>query len=344
MSSLHSPFRPTRWLPGGHLQTLFSPLFRAKPKLKRQRERITLEDGDFIDLDWYGPQGEQTRCAILLHGLTGSSSSLYILGQQQALAAQGWQSVAVNWRGCSGEPNHRARGYHSGASEDLADIVKQLAVRYPDKPLAAVGYSLGGNVLLKYLGETGRYNPLSGAVAVSVPFRLDHCADRIGQGFSRVYQARFLRDLRRYVESKQSSFRQQGRQEELARLSALETLEGMKTFWDFDGRVTAPLHGFESADAYYQRCSSAFFVDAIQVPTLIVHAKDDPFIYPHSVPTADMLPGCVALELFPSGGHVGFIEGSPWRPRYYLEHRLPAWLNAQVPHAAATHRPQVIAS
>lgn len=266
------------------------------------------------------------------------------MGQQQALAAQGWQSVAVNWRGCSGEPNHRARGYHSGASEDLADIVKQLAVRYPDKPLAAVGYSLGGNVLLKYLGETGRYNPLSGAVAVSVPFRLDHCADRISQGFSRVYQARFLRDLRHYVESKQSAFRQQSRQEELARLGALETLEGMKTFWDFDGRVTAPLHGFESADAYYQRCSSAFFVEAIQVPTLIVHAEDDPFIYPHSVPKAATLPDCVALELFPSGGHVGFIEGSPWRPRYYLEHRLPTWLNAQVPHAAATHRPQVIAS
>ncbi|MFI8748579.1 hydrolase [Vreelandella lionensis] len=332
MSSLHSLFRPTRWLPGGHLQTLYSPLFRAKPRLQRQRERMTLQDGDFIDLDWYGPQGEQTRCAILLHGLTGSSSSLYILGQQKALAAQGWQSVAVNWRGCSGEPNHRARGYHSGASEDLADIVTQLVARYPGKPLVAVGYSLGGNVLLKYLGETGSQCPLRAAVAVSVPFRLDHCADRISQGFSKVYQARFLRALRHYVESKQHAFRQQGRTDELARLMSLETLEGMKTFWDFDGRVTAPLHGFNSADEYYQRSSSAYFVNAIQVPTLMVHAKDDPFIYPHSVPEAHALPHCVALELFPSGGHVGFIEGSPWRPRYYLEHRLPTWLDTQVPH------------
>ena len=303
MSSLHSLFRPTRWLPGGHLQTLYSPLFRAKPRLQRQRERMTLQDGDFIDLDWYGPQ-----------------------------AAQGWQSVAVNWRGCSGEPNHRARGYHSGASEDLADIVTQLVARYPGKPLVAVGYSLGGNVLLKYLGETGSQCPLRAAVAVSVPFRLDHCADRISQGFSKVYQARFLRALRHYVESKQHAFRQQGRTDELARLMSLETLEGMKTFWDFDGRVTAPLHGFNSADEYYQRSSSAYFVNAIQVPTLMVHAKDDPFIYPHSVPEAHALPHCVALELFPSGGHVGFIEGSPWRPRYYLEHRLPTWLDTQVPH------------
>ena len=337
-------FRPTRWLPGGHLQTLFSPLFRAKPSLERQRERLTLDDGDFIDVDWYGPKGDTTRCAVLLHGLTGSSNSLYILGQQRALAAQGWQSVAVNWRGCSGEPNHRARGYHSGASEDLADILKQLASRYPHKPLVAVGYSLGGNVLLKYLGETGQHSPLQAAVAVSVPFRLDHCADRISQGFSRVYQARFLRDLRHYVESKQRAFQAQGRADELARLTSLETLDGMKSFWDFDGRVTAPLHGFANADEYYQRSSSAFFVPAIQVPTLIVHAKDDPFIYPHSVPTADALPDCVTLELWESGGHVGFIEGAPWRPRYYLEHRLPAWLGEQVTPTALAHPAQAIAS
>ncbi|MCG7591740.1 MULTISPECIES: hydrolase [Halomonadaceae] len=344
MRSSPFTFRPTRWLPGGHLQTLYSPLFRATPRLQRHRERITLEDGDFIDLDWYGLRGEATRCAILLHGLTGSSSSLYILGQQQALAQQGWQSVAVNWRGCSGEPNHRARGYHSGASEDLADIVTQLAARYPNKPLVAVGYSLGGNVLLKYLGETGSQSMLRAAVAVSVPFRLDHCAERIRHGFSRVYQARFLRGLRHYVESKQRAFRTQGREQELERLTSLETLDGMETFWDFDGRVTAPLHGFASAEEYYRRCSSAFFVSAIQVPTLIVHAQDDPFIYPHSVPEADMIPECVTLELWASGGHVGFIEGAPWRPRYYLEHRLPDWLGTQVPVCAILQSRQTIAS
>lgn len=291
---------------------------------------MTLQDGDFIDVDWYGPEGKLAYCVLLLHGLTGSSSSLYILGQQQALAARGWQSVAVNWRGCSGEPNQRARGYHSGASEDLADVVNQLTSRYPTTTFTAVGYSLGGNVLLKYLGEEGSNTPLRAAVAVSVPFRLDHCADRISKGFSKIYQTRFLGDLRRYVERKQRAFVRQGRCEELARLAALETLEGMKTFWDFDGRVTAPLHGFESADDYYRRCSSAYFVEHLRIPTLIVHAQDDPFIFPHSVPNAETLPSHVTLELHASGGHVGFIAGSPWRPRYYLEHRLPDWLQSQV--------------
>ncbi|RUR27212.1 hydrolase [Vreelandella andesensis] len=323
------PFRSSRWLPGGHLQTLYSSLCRTSPQLHRRRERMTLQDGDFMDVDWFGPEEGSEHCVLLLHGLTGSSSSLYILGQQQALAARGLQSVAVNWRGCSGEPNHRARGYHSGVSEDLADVVNQLAARYPTKLLTAIGYSLGGNVLLKYLGEEGSHTPLRGAVAVSVPFRLDHCADRISKGFSRIYQARFMRDLRRYVEHKQCAFSHQGRREELARLASLETLEGMTTFWDFDGRVTAPLHGFESAEDYYQRCSSAFFVEHLRIPTLIIHAQDDPFIYPQSVPHAETLPSHVTLELHATGGHVGFIEGSPWRPRYYLEYRLPDWLQSQ---------------
>ncbi|UTD54813.1 hydrolase [Halomonas sp. MS1] len=342
LSSPMPPFRSSRWLPGGHLQTLYSPLWRTSPQLQRRRERMTLQDGDFIDLDWYGPEGESANCVLLLHGLTGSSSSLYILGQQQALAARGWQSVAVNWRGCSGEPNHRARGYHSGASEDLADVVKQLTLRYPNKLFAAIGYSLGGNVLLKYLGEEGSNTPLK--AAVSVPFRLDHCADRISKGFSRIYQARFLRDLRQYVEHKQQAFVRQERREELARLAALEALQGMKTFWDFDGRVTAPLHGFESADDYYHRCSSAFFVEHLRIPTLIVHALDDPFIYPQSVPNAETLPSYVTLELHASGGHVGFIEGPPWRPRYYLEHRLPDWLQSQVCSQGKTHNTSALLS
>ncbi len=229
-------------------------------------------------------------------------------------------------------------------SEDLADVVKQLTLRYPHKLFAAIGYSLGGNVLLKYLGEKGSNTPLKAAVAVSVPFRLDHCAERINQGFSRVYQARFLRDLRRYVEYKRQAFLRQGRRGELARLAALETLQGMKTFWDFDGRVTAPLHGFESADDYYRRCSSAFFVEQIRIPTLIVHSLDDPFIYPQSVPKAEVLPSCVTMELHASGGHVGFIEGPPWRPRYYLEHRLPNWLQSQLCSQGELHSASALLS
>ncbi|PKM29475.1 MAG: hydrolase [Gammaproteobacteria bacterium HGW-Gammaproteobacteria-11] len=319
-------FRPAAWLPGGHLPTLFSPLLRRPPRLERRRQRLTLSDGDFLDLDWYGPDNPATPCVILLHGLTGSSSSLYILGQQQALANQGWQSVAVNWRGCSGEPNQRARGYHSGASEDLAEVVAQLHAAQPERPFAAIGYSLGGNVLLKYLGETAADCPLRAAAAVSVPFRLDQCADRIKVGFSRVYQARFMRDLLAYVVNKRRLFAHQGQHAEQARLDALGTLEGMDSFWDFDERVTAPLHGFASAEDYYRRCSSRFFLGAIRVPTLLVQALNDPFVYPHSVPERQELSASTQMELFTGGGHVGFIEGPPWRPGYYLERRLPAWL------------------
>jgi uncharacterized protein len=333
-----SGFRPAAWLPGAHLQTLFGPLLRKPPALLRRRQRITLSDGDFLDLDWhdldwYDPTGLEstntqapTPCVILLHGLTGSASSLYVLGQQQALARIGWRSVAVNWRGCSGEPNQLARGYHSGASEDLAEVVEQLSRLLPGVPLAAIGYSLGGNVLLKYLGESAENCPLVAAAAVSVPFRLDQCADRISVGFSRVYQARFMRDLLAYVVNKQRLFAHQGLDAEHARLSALGSLEGMDSFWDFDERVTAPLHGFASAADYYRRCSSRFFLGAIQVPTLIIQAANDPFVYPHSVPELHELSASTRLELHQRGGHVGFVEGSPWRPGFYLERRLPEWL------------------
>lgn len=323
-------FRPARWLPGGHLQTLFSPLLRRRPQLPRQRQRLALSDGDFLDLDWYGPESATGPCIILLHGLTGSAESPYILGQQQALAARGWRSVAVNWRGCSGEPNQRARSYHSGASDDLAEVVSHLRQQLPQHDLAAVGYSLGGNVLLKYLGECGADCPLQAAAAVSVPFRLDQCADRIGEGFSRVYQARFLRDLLAYVANKRRLFAHHSLSAEQARLDALGTLEGMDSLWDFDDRVTAPLHGFASAADYYQRCSSRFFLAGIQVPTLIVQALNDPFVYPHSVPELAELSASTRMELHPRGGHVGFIEGPPWQPGYYLERRLPEWLAQQL--------------
>lgn len=319
-------FQPAPWLPGPHLQTLFAPLLRRAPHLARQRERLYLADGDFLDLDWFGPACDEIPCVILLHGLTGSSSSLYVLGQQRALAARGWRSVAVNWRGCSGEPNALPRGYHSGASEDLAEVVTALRRRLPETPLAAAGFSLGGNVLLKYLGEQGPDCPLQAAVAVSVPYRLDQSADRLQQGFSRVYQARFMREMLEYVAAKQRRFAEQGREAELASLAALGPLEGLATFWDFDERVTAPLHGYASARDYYRQCSSRFFLDRISVPTLLVQSLDDPFVAPQSLPTAADLPASVTFELHPRGGHVGFVGGTPWQPRYYLEERLPAWL------------------
>ncbi|MBA1276459.1 MULTISPECIES: hydrolase [Pseudomonadaceae] len=320
-------FTPARWLPGGHLQTLWNPCCRRATKLSRQRERLWLADGDFIDLDWHGPHDPTAPLVLILHGLTGSSNSHYVLGLQRQLAERNWASVAVNWRGCSGEPNLLPRAYHSGASDDLTEVVAHLQAIRPLAPLHAVGYSLGGNVLLKYLGETGSTTPLHKAVAVSVPFRLDQCADRIGIGFSRVYQAHFMREMVAYVKDKQRLFTSLGNAEHLSTLQRLGSLRGMRTFWDFDGRFTAPLHGYSDASDYYRRASSRYFLPDISIPTLLIQAEDDPFVFRHSVPEPAELSATTTLELHRSGGHVGFVEGSPTRPRYYLERRIPGWLS-----------------
>ncbi|UVJ43797.1 hydrolase [Pseudomonas sp. LS1212] len=320
-------FTPGWGLANPHLQTLWGPLCRKKVILQHQRERIWLTDGDFLDLDWHGPHQANAPLVLVLHGLTGSSASHYVSGLQAALSRQGWASVALNWRGCSGEPNLLPRSYHSGASEDLAEAIDHLRATRPQAPLYAVGYSLGGNVLLKHLGEVGSASQLQAAVAVSVPFRLDQCADRIGMGFSRIYQAHFMREMLAYVKDKQRRFQHEGHSEGLAALSRLGPLKNMRTFWEFDGRVTAPLNGFADAHDYYRRASSRYYLGENKTRTLIIQSTDDPFVFAHSVPGANELPASTHLELHAKGGHVGFVEGSLSKPGYYLERRIPQWLD-----------------
>lgn len=326
MPSPTTAFRPAIGLANPHLQTLWGPLWRKLPDLLRTRERLWLSDGDFLDLDWHGPHQPAAPLVLVLHGLTGSSSSPYVKGLQQALQQRGWASVAVNWRGCSGEPNLLPRSYHSGASEDLAEVLSHLRAQRPLAPLYAVGYSLGGNILLKYLGESGSASQLQAAVAVSVPFRLDECADRIGLGFSRVYQAHFMRAMLAYVKDKQRHFQHLGHQENLATLERLGELRNLRNFWDFDGRVTAPLNGFQDAHDYYRRSSSRYFLGDNRTPTLIIQSNDDPFVFTHSLPRANELAPLTHLELHSRGGHVGFVDGSLRNPSYYLERRIPRWL------------------
>ncbi|MDR2306238.1 MAG: hydrolase [Paucimonas sp.] len=326
MPSPTASFRPAIGLSNPHLQTLWGPLWRKLPALQRNRERLWLTDGDFLDLDWHGPHQPDAPLVLVLHGLTGSSNSPYVKGLQQALQARGWASVALNWRGCSGEPNLLARSYHSGASEDLAETIRHLRAQRPLAPLYAVGYSLGGNVLLKYLGESGESSQLEAAVAVSVPFRLDQCADRIGLGFSKVYQAHFMREMLTYVQDKQRHLRERGHHEALAAIERLGPLRGLRTFWDFDGKVTAPLNGFSDAHDYYRRASSRYYLGEIRTPTLIIHANDDPFVFGHSLPSASELAAGTQFELHSRGGHVGFVDGSLRNPGYYLERRIPQWL------------------
>jgi len=322
-------FHAALGLSNPHLQTLWGPFIRRQPELIRTRERLWLGDGDFLDLDWHGPHTAHAPLVVVLHGLTGSSQSPYVIGLQRALATLGWASVAVNWRGCSGEPNRLARSYHSGISDDLAQVVDHLRRIRPLAPLYAVGYSLGGNVLLKYLGERGSGSALRAAVAVSVPFRLDQCADRIALGFSRMYQAHFMRELSAHLAAKHDYLRKQGQADGLAALERLGPLGRLRTFWDFDGKVTAPLNGFDSAQDYYRRASSRYYLGQIETPTLIIQARDDPFVFAHSLPTAEELAPGTSFELHARGGHVGFVEGSVRRPRYYLERRIPQWLLEQ---------------
>ncbi len=304
-------FRAPWWLRGGHAQTLWSTMTRRKPALQTRRERLELPDGDFLDLDWLG--GGQGPLVVVLHGLEGSIESPYARGLLRAIQARGWRGVLMHFRGCSGEANRLDRAYHSGETGDVAQVIEILARRHPGAPLAAVGYSLGGNVLLKWLGERGGDSPLACGVAVSVPFSLSACADQLDKGPSRLYQAHFLRDL------KASRLRKRPGE-------ALP--EPLRTIRAWDERVTAPLHGFEGAEDYYTRSSSAQFLRHIRRPTLVLHARDDPFMTPAVIPDPDALSESVEMEISQGGGHVGFVHGQhPLRPRYWLEERIPAFLD-----------------
>jgi Predicted hydrolase of the alpha/beta-hydrolase fold len=311
-----STFVPAGWLPGPHLQTLWPTVVRHPPRVHVRRERLELPDGDFLDLAWTrdtgGPQ------VLVLHGLEGSVQSPYAAGILFAIAMRGWCGVLMHFRGCSGEMNRLPRSYHSGETDDLQTVVEQLVRRNPETPLAAVGYSLGGNVLLKWLGETGASAPLSAAVAVSVPFLLHEAAERLERGFSRLYQWVLLRHLCCSTERK---FRH------MKAPLPLPQLRHLKTFRQFDDAVTAPLHGFTGVDDYYAQSSSRRYLSGIHVPTLILHAADDPFMTPSVIPDATELSKSTTLELSPQGGHVGFVSGTcPFRATYWLEERIPAYL------------------
>jgi predicted alpha/beta-fold hydrolase len=311
------PFKAAWWCRGAHAQTLWPYLVRRRPRVALRRERVELADGDFVDLDWTVTDS-RGPIVLILHGLEGSSNSKYALGMLRAVEARGWRGVVMHFRGCSGEPNRLARGYHSGETEDVAELIKLLVRREPDTSLAVVGYSLGGNVLLKWLGETGSKAPIRAAAAVSVPFLLAESAVRMNRGFSQVYQWELVQRLKRSIGAKQ---------QRTSLPLALTDLSPIKSFREFDEHVTAPLHGFAGADDYYERASSRQYLKHIAVPTLVLHSSDDPFMTPATIPQARELSPSVDLELYERGGHVGFVSGRwPWRARYWLEQRIPQYL------------------
>lgn len=321
-------FKPAWWLNNSHLQTLYPALLRRVPDPPEyRRERLITPDHDFIDIDYCG-SGTQPLI-ILLHGLTGSSQSGYIKGLQCVLHKQGLRSAVLNFRGCSGTPNDSARCYHSGETEDLHFFYQTLRQREPDTRLGAVGFSLGGNVLLKWLGERGGQVDLFAAAAVSVPLLLGVCATKLDGGFSRLYRINLLRELKTYMHDKLRHLTHLGRTEEIMKIRALGDLSVIHSFWQYDDRVVAKLHGFADVHDYYRRSSSRQYLHAITVPTLLIQALDDPFMTAAVLPEASEISPQVRLEFTRHGGHVGFISGAiPFRPRYWLEQRLTEFLLA----------------
>lgn len=300
---IESDFRPPFWLKNPHLQTLWPKLLmhlpptggaKPRPHTPLKRRRIELTDGDFIDLSvGIGCEG---RPVLILHGLEGGLDSHYAGSLVDRLAGNGFRPIFMHLRGSSGEPNRLARSYHSGASEDLRAVLEALADDVEGPPLAAVGFSLGANLLLKYLGE--EENPLlDQAVAVSVPFVLRDAMLRLELGFARVYRGYLVSRLK-------ASYRQK-----FAHHPAplVVDLDQIKDFNQFDDQITAPLNGFAGVFDYYQRASCRGYLGQIDTPTLIIHATDDPFMFPSTVPFAHELGAGVRLERSRHGGHVGFI-------------------------------------
>jgi predicted alpha/beta-fold hydrolase len=318
-------FRPAWWLPGAHGQTIGARFLRRRSGVRLVRERLGTPDDDFLDLDRVissRPLATDPRpLVLLLHGLEGSARSGYAIETYRQLTGRGLACIGLNFRSCSGQDNRASRLYHSGETTDLALVLGILRRRYPDRPLAAVGFSLGGNVLLKYLGEQGpaASELLTAAAAVSVPFDLAAGARFLEHGMGPFYTHALLRPMRAKARRRCADW--DGAVD-------LERALAATSFHAFDDALTAPLHGFAGADDYYRRSSSGQYLDTIRVPTLLIQAKDDPFV-PHTAIPRDTIaanPHLVPL-VFPHGGHVGFVAGAnPLRPVFWAETAIARWL------------------
>jgi uncharacterized protein len=285
------------------------------------RERFDTPDGDFVDVDWRAG-GADAPLLLVLHGLEGTARSHYIGGLFDLAAARGWRAGVLYFRSCSGELNRLPRFYHSGDTGDLDHVLRSLADREPGVRVGIVGISIGGNVLLKWLGEQGDGAPklVVGAAAISVPFDLVACARVMDRGVQKwLYTASFMRSFRQKTRAKARAY--PGFVDVPAALRA-------RTFAAYDRVVTAPLHGFADEIDYWRQASSAPYLTAIRRPTLLLNALDDPFVPAGSLPDPRRLPPPVRAEFVPHGGHVGFIEGRPWRAGSWAERRAVEFLTA----------------
>jgi predicted alpha/beta-fold hydrolase len=305
------------WLSSGHLQTIYAYYLRQTPNFMYRRERWETPDRDFIDLDWLDATSEDSRLLVLFHGLEGCSRSHYAVSLMNQLRGEGWCGVVPHFRGCGGEINRLPRGYHAGDSAEVDWILRRLKKEHPRTRLHVVGISIGGNDLLKWLGQQGDHalNVVHRVVAVSVPLDLQTAAKQLDHGWNKlIYTRDFLRTLKPKV---------------LKKIAAHgldlnpRAIRATATFRQIDNLYTAPIHGFRDADDYWVRSSSRPWLRHIKVPTLLINARNDPFFPGHALPTRAEVAEAVALEYPESGGHLGFVSGRfpgqlNWLPRRIL--------------------------
>ncbi|TMO42054.1 hydrolase [Pseudoalteromonas sp. S4389] len=317
-------FKPAWWMRNRHLQTIMPRFFRPFHNTRYDLSTINTPDGDFLELAWATPHNEHAPLAIVLHGLEGNINSFYAKGMMKKLKQQGFAVVLMHFRNCSREANRLARAYHSGETEDLRFFINYLKSKFPKRPLFAVGFSLGGNVLAKYLGEQGSKSNLNGAAVVSAPFDLSSSCQVIRKSLGKIYQKYLLDRMKKSMHRKLPQIEQQ--------ISLTpEKLMAIDDLWQFDNMLTAPLHGFAGAEDYYQQASAKPFLKAIATPTLIVHAKDDPMLSIKAVPNSTDVSEYVTLRISEKGGHVGFISGNnPFKPIYWLERVVPDYFQQLV--------------
>jgi len=316
---LASPFRSPAWLPNGHLQTIW-PYLLPRPLVPFRRERVATPDGDFWDFDWLASGDERPGAplVVLLHGLEGSSATHYARALMVALRARGWYGVVPHFRGCSGELNLMPRAYHSGDHVEARALLDAIRARVPAATVIyVVGISVGGSVLLNWLGREGQdaAGVISAAAAVSTPLDLTAAGIAIGQGFNRIYTRNFLGTL------KPKSFAMARRFEGLLDVARVRRA---RTLYDFDDAVTAVLHDFAGAEDYWRRASAKPWLAGVGIPTLVLNARNDPFVPMASLPGPDEVSAEVLLEQPGDGGHVGFLSGSfpgniDWLPRRLLD-------------------------
>lgn len=299
-----SSYRAPKWLPGGNAQTIYPYLLNRRLSVCYRRERWELEDGDFVDVDWLDGLSDKPL-VVLLHGLEGGSRSHYALSIMRYLQTKRWRGAVIHFRGCSGYPNRLPRAYHAGDSAEIDWMLQRIAVINQsgcDSRLYVVGVSLGGNALLKWLGEQGRRanELIAAAVAVSTPVDLAAAGNALDSGFNRIYTQHFLASLKRKVTDKDKRF---------PGLLDIKAVKACKSLYEFDNLVTAPLHGFRDTEDYWQQSSSKQWLSHIRTPTLLINARNDPFLPEHALPVASEVSTSVFLEFPDQGGHVGFIHG-----------------------------------